>query len=150
MRKLQGTLTIFALVILCTPSASTRAQGLGRAERYGIDRYLNIRSATGPALSPAGDRVAFLTNITGTPQVWMINAQGGWPDQMTFYPDRVDFVRWSPDGTGLIFAKSVGGDENAQLYWLSPDGSQVKALTNAPKIRYNFGGWSHDGKRISY
>ncbi|HKC62946.1 MAG TPA: S9 family peptidase [Pyrinomonadaceae bacterium] len=151
MRKLQSTLIVFSLIVLCLPFASTRAQvSGGKAERYGIDRYLNIRSATGPALSPAGDRVAFLTNITGTPQVWMTSAQGGWPDQMTFYPDRVDFVRWSPDGSGLIFAKAVGGDENAQLYLLSPDGSQIKALTNSPKVRHNFGGWSHDGKKISY
>lgn len=150
MRKMQSTSAIFALIALSFLSAHVRAQVSGKAERYGIDRYLNIRNATGPALSPNGDRVAFLTNITGTPQVWMTSAQGGWPDQMTFYPDRVDFVRWSPDGSGLIFAKSVGGDENAQLYWLLPDGSQVKALTNSPKVRYNFGGWSHDGKRISY
>jgi len=151
MRKLQSTLTVFALMVLCASFTSTRAQGSGgKSASYGIDRYLNIHSATGPALSPSGDRVAFLTNITGTPQVWMTSAEGGWPDQMTFYADRVDFVRWSPDGSGLIFAKAVGGDENAQLYWLSPDGSQIKALTNAPKVRYNFGGWSHDGKKISY
>jgi Tol biopolymer transport system component len=50
----------------------------------------------------------------------------------------------------LIFSKAVGGNENAQLYLLSPDGSQIKALTDAPKIRHNFGAWSHDGKRISY
>jgi dipeptidyl aminopeptidase/acylaminoacyl peptidase len=117
---------------------------------YGIDRYLNIRSASSPTLSPQGDRVAFLTNVTGTPQVWMVGAQGGWPDQLTFYPDRVDFVSWSPDGSGLVFGKAIGGNENAQLYWLSPDGSEIRALTNDPKVRHNFGSWSHDGKRISY
>src|SRR4030095_16290886 len=70
--------------------------------------------------------------------------------QMTFFPDRVDFISWSPDGSGLIFAKSIGGDENAQLYWLAPDGSQIRALTSEPKVRHNFGGWSHNGKQISY
>jgi dipeptidyl aminopeptidase/acylaminoacyl peptidase len=147
MRKLQVIFGALALLLLSQAVPAVRAQV---AERYGIERYLNIRSATSPALSPAGDRIAFLTNITGTAQVWMISAQGGWPEQMTFYTDRVDFVRWSPDGSGLLFAKSRGGDENAQLYWLSPDGSQIKALTDAPKIRHNFGDWSHDGKKISY
>ena len=151
MRKQQVNLAAIALIALFLPLTPSHAQVAGgKIEGYGIDRYLNIRSATGPTLSPAGDRLAFLTNITGTPQVWMIGAQGGWPDQMTFYSDRVDFVRWSPDGSGLIFAKSKGGDENAQLFWLSPDGSQIKALTNAPTVRYNFGDWSHDGKKISY
>ncbi len=157
MRKIISSVITCALLLLSLPLLPVaRAQGIqvgGRfqpREPFGIERYLNIRSSTSPTFSPQGDRIAFLTNITGTPQVWMINAQGGWPDQVTFYNDRVDFVRWSPDGSGLIFAKSRGGDENAQLFWLAPDGSEIRALTDAPKIRHNFGSWSHDGRRISY
>lgn len=80
----------------------------------------------------------------------MVAAGGGWPEQMTFYPDRVDFIEWSPDGAGLLFGKAQGGNENTQLFWLSPDGTQTKRLTDAPKIRHNFGAWSHDGRRISF
>jgi len=138
--------------ILC---ASVSAQTVTTArndvrESFPIERYLNIRTATSPTLAPKGERVAFLTNITGTPQIWTMAATGGWPDQLTFYTDRVDFVEWSPDGTGMIFGKARGGDENAQLFWMSPDGAQVRQLTDAPKIRYNFGAWSADGRRISY
>lgn len=151
MRRSHSLIAIIASVVLAIFCATTPAQNAkSNVDTYSIERYLNIRSATSPALSPKGDRIAFLTNITGTPQVWMIDAQGGWPEQMTFYSDRVDFVRWSPDGSGLVFAKSKGGDENAQLYWLAPDGSSIKALTNTPSVRHNFGGWSHDGKKISY
>lgn len=155
MRKLQSALLAIALLLIAFPFDSSRAQVVSvsasvNRERYGIDRYLNIRSATSPALSQTGDRVAFLTNITGTAQVWMVGAQGGWPDQMTFYADRVDFLQMSPDGTGFIFGKAKGGDENAQLYWLSADGSQIRTLTDTPRIRHNFGSWSHDGKKISY
>ncbi len=155
MRKLHSALFTIALLLITFFFDSSHAQVISVSspssrERYGIDRYLNIRSANAPALSQTGDRVAFLTNITGTAQVWMVNASGGWPDQLTFYTDRVDFLQLSPDGTGFIFGKAKGGDENAQLYWLSADGSQIRALTDAPKIRHNFGSWSHDGKKISY
>jgi dipeptidyl aminopeptidase/acylaminoacyl peptidase len=155
MRKLTGALVAITLLCLSIPFTTSRAQVVNlqvneRRAPYGIDRYLNIRSATSPTLSPDAGRIAFLTNITGTPQVWMVNAQGGWPEQMTFYQDRVDFIYWSPDGSGLLFGKARGGDENAQLYWLAPDGSQIRALTDAPKVRHNFGSWSHDGRRISY
>ena len=122
----------------------------GARENFSIERYLNIRAASSPTLASRGDRVAFLMNVTGTPQVWSVAAAGGWPEQLTFYTDRVDFVKWSPDGTGIIFAKARGGDENAQLFWMSPDGARVRQLTDAPKIRYNFGAWSADGRRISY
>jgi dipeptidyl aminopeptidase/acylaminoacyl peptidase len=131
--------------------AGEPSQGASRAASgFPIERYLNIRSASSPALAPAGDRVAFLLNVTGTPQVWSVGSAGGWPEQLTFYTDRVDFVRWSPDGAGLIFGKARGGDENAQLYWMSPDGAEVRQLTDTPKVRYNFGAWSGDSKRISY
>jgi dipeptidyl aminopeptidase/acylaminoacyl peptidase len=150
MRKQLPLLTAIALLALLYPWERVRAQNPALPEPFGIERYLNIRSATSPALSPTGDQLAFLTNISGTPQVWMISAQGGWPDQMTFFSDRVDFISWSPDGSGLIFGKSIGGDENAQLYWMAPDGSQIRALTSEPKVRHNFGGWSNDGKKISY
>ncbi len=143
MRKLIGVAAL--LLLYCSLGFAQNNK-----EPYSIDRYLNIRSSTAPALSPDGKHVAFLTNITGTPQVWMINAEGGWPEQMTFYEDRVDFVRWSPEGTGLLFGKAKGGDENAQLYWMSPDGSRIRALTSDAKVRHNFGGWSHDGQWISY
>jgi dipeptidyl aminopeptidase/acylaminoacyl peptidase len=128
-------------------ATTTAATGGG----FPIERYLNIRAASSPTLDARGERVAFLMNVTGTAQVWSVAAAaGGWPEQLTFYTDRVDFVRWSPDGTGLLFGKARGGDENAQLYWMSPDGAQVRQLTDAPRIRYNFGAWSADGKRISY
>ncbi len=153
MRKLQATLTVVLLLLSfsSTPiAAQTGGASAPQRERYGIERYLNIRSSGSPTLSPNADRIAFLTNITGTPQVWMVNAEGGWPEQMTFYADSVAFVRWSPDGSGLVFGKARGGDENAQFFWLSADGAEIKALTNDPKIRHNFGSWSHDGKKISY
>jgi dipeptidyl aminopeptidase/acylaminoacyl peptidase len=150
MRMFRLAAISVALNLLLSMVYTCSAQVSAPRERYGIDRYLNIRSAFSPAISPKGDRIAFLTNITGTPQVWMIAAAGGWPEQMTFYSDRVDFVAWSSDGAGLVFAKSRGGDENAQLYWLSPEGGQARALTSAPKVRHNFGSWSHDGKKISY
>ncbi len=130
------------------------ARQAAQAERVGegfpIERYLNIRAATSPALAPGGDRVAFLLNVTGTPQVWSVGTAGGWPEQLTFYTDRIDFVRWSPDGGSLIFGKARGGDENTQLYWMTTDGARVRQLTDAPKVRYNFGAWTADGRYISY
>ena len=132
------------------PAVALRATTTTAGGGFPIERYLNIRAASSPTLDARGERVAFLMNVTGTAQVWSVAAAGGWPEQLTFYTDRVDFVRWSPDGTGLLFGKARGGDENAQLFWMSTDGAQVRQLTDAPRIRHNFGAWSPDGRRISY
>jgi len=120
------------------------------AQNYSIERYLNIRSAGSPTFSTDGKRIAFLTNITGTSQIWMMDAAGGYPEQITSFQDNVGFVRWSPAGNGLVFGKASGGDENTQFFWMSNDGAEIKPLTSNPKVRHNFGGWSEDGTRIYY
>lgn len=119
-------------------------------EKYTIQQYLSIKSASSPALSPDGKRLFYLTNVTGTSQVWMIDLPSGAPKQITNYDDNVSFVRFSPKGDALVFGKARGGDENTQFFWMKADGSGIKELTNAPKIRHNFGDWSDDGTRIYY
>ncbi|RMH35091.1 MAG: S9 family peptidase [Acidobacteria bacterium] len=142
-----------AMIIFVSFAFSIVAQ-----QKYTIQQYLSIRSATSPSLSPDGKRLVFLTNVSGTSQVWMIDLPSGVnlesanlkPRQLTDYEDNVSFVRFSPTGSGIVFGKSRGGDENTQLFWMSPDGSEIKQLTNDPKIRHNFGGWSEDGTKIFY
>ena len=117
---------------------------------YNFQRYLNIRTATGATLAPKADRIAFLTDITGVNQVWRIDEPGGWPEQLTFYKDRVTFVEWSPTEDLLVFGKDAGGNEKEQLYLLTADGSIITPLTEQPEVIHRFGGWSHDGQWIAY
>ncbi len=120
------------------------------AQPYTIQQYLNIKSAGGATLSPDAKQMAYTTNVTGTSQIWVVDLPKGTPKQLTYYDDNIGFVRWLPDGSGLIFGKARGGDENTQFYWMKPDGSDVKELTNDPKVRHNFAGVSKDGKKIYY
>ncbi len=120
------------------------------AQTYSIQQYLNIKSAGSPTFSPDGKQIAYLTNATGTSQVWVIDLPNGTPKQLTNYEDNVGFVRWLPDGSGIIFGKARGGDENTQFYWMKPDGTGVKELTSDPTVRHNFAEVSKDGKKIYY
>jgi len=137
----------FALIVLF---AAAFCLSISAQDKYTIQQYLNIRSAGSPGLSPDGKRLFYLTNVTGTSQVWMIDLPAGAPKQITNYDDNVSFVSWSPAGNGLVFGKAKGGNENTQLYWMSNDGSQIKELTAMPTVRHNFGGWAKDGKSIFY
>lgn len=118
--------------------------------QYTIQQYLSIRSASSPSLSPDGRKLAYLSNASGTSQVWIKDLSTGEVQQLTFYEDNVSFVSFSPKGDGLVFGKARGGDENTQLFWVSVDGKQIKQLTNSPGIRHNFGGWLKDGTKIYY
>jgi len=117
---------------------------------FDFERYLNIRSAYTPVWLYRGQRVAFLTEITGTPQVWAVDATGGWPDQLTFFQDKVWTLDASSDGDRLICTRDVGGNERYQLFLLSGDGVEVRRLTQDDEAIHHFGSWSHDGQRIAY
>lgn len=120
------------------------------ANAFGFDRYLNIRSAYTPAWLQEGGRIAFLTEITGTPQVWAVDSTGGWPDQLTFFQDKVWSITASPDGTRLICVRDVGGNERYQLFLISSDGVEVRRLTHDDQVIYHSPVWAHDGMRIAY
>jgi dipeptidyl aminopeptidase/acylaminoacyl peptidase len=116
---------------------------------YEFARYLKIRGAWGASWSPDGRRVAFLTEITGVPQVWEVAAEGPtWPEQLTFYEERVSGVEYAPDANRVLFGMDAGGNERTQLYSLE-DG-EVTDLTRAPEAIHYSGGFSPDGERIAY
>src|SRR5689334_24767407 len=53
------------------------------AHPFPIEPFLRIRSASTPAFVDAGTRLAFLGDMTGVPQIYVMDADGGWPDQLT-------------------------------------------------------------------
>ncbi len=120
------------------------------AQPYTIQQYLNIKSAGSPSFSPDGKQMAYLTNATGTSQIWVVDLPNGKPKQITNYEDNVGFARWLADGSGIVFGKARGGDENTQFFWMKPDGTGVKELTGDPKVRHDFAEVSDDGKKIYY
>ena len=113
-----------------------------------IERYLNVRSARGGSFSPDG-RLAFLLSTTGTPQVWTLDDAGGWPEQRTFFDERVTFASFSPEREELVFGMDEGGNERTQLFRLDASGD-VTALTDTPEAKHHWGGWSHDGERFAF
>ncbi len=68
-----------------------------------------IASATSPSFSPDGKRIAYVSNLNGIPQVWIVDAAGGYPQLVTAFDDPVGFVEWSPDGAWLAFTLAPGG-----------------------------------------
>jgi dipeptidyl aminopeptidase/acylaminoacyl peptidase len=113
-----------------------------------IERYLNVRSAYGASFSPAGE-LAFLFDATGTPQVWSLAESGLWPDQRTFFDERVTFASFSPEREEMAFGMDEGGNERAQLFLLAADGG-IQRLTGKPDAKHRWGGWSHDGERFAF
>ena len=116
---------------------------------HDVRQYLTARATSGPSVGPDG-RLAFLSDTTGTMQVWTLDGPRRWPTQRTFYDERVSFVSWSPDGERIAFGKDAGADEHDQLFRLTPDDGTIEQLTDRPDAIHTWGGWSPDGDRIAF
>ncbi|ERH04652.1 MAG: hypothetical protein J07HR59_01788, partial [Halorubrum sp. J07HR59] len=97
-------------------------------EEYDIERYLNIRSA-GVSDFGVDGRLAFRYDATGTSQLWTLTGPGDWPEQRTFFDERVTFAEFSPERAELAFGMDEGGNERAQLYRLDLTTGTVTNLT---------------------
>lgn len=56
--------------------------------------------------SPTRDELAFVSDRTGSPQVWLADLDGGAARQLTFAPGDAFTPRWSPDGELLVVSVS--------------------------------------------
>ncbi len=127
-------------------------------------RYLNVRSATAPWLSPDGASVAFLSDMTGNQQVWRVStapdAMPLWPEQLTFFADKVWEIHGTPAVNHLVATSDVGGNECQQLYLITVDRPaaqgdansvhSVRRLTTDDEAIHRFGAFSADGRQIVY
>ena len=109
-----------------------------------------IGSATSPSFSPDGERIAYVANVSGSPQVWITSISGGTPIQITDLPDPVQQVRWSPAGDWLAHDVAPGGGFNAQIYVVRPDGRDARRLTQGGQINNMLDGWRHDGRALAF
>ena len=118
--------------------------------KYTIEDFLEVKSSFAPRFSPDGLKIAYLSNATGTLQVYIIPTNGGNPVQLTDFPDPISGLIFSPTDDQIIFSKSEDGNENDQLYLLDPNTKEVTCLTHDKDIKHNLGPFSYDGRLVSY
>jgi dipeptidyl aminopeptidase/acylaminoacyl peptidase len=119
---------------------------------YRFEQFLNARSAYGATVDAAGDRLYFISDLTGSPQLWSLppdDAQA-WPEPVAVNFDRVMFATPSSQPGRLLFGADVGGDERMQLYVVDGYGRSARALTDSLDTMHSFGGWYPDGKNIVF
>ncbi|MDP2577344.1 MAG: S9 family peptidase [Candidatus Palauibacterales bacterium] len=123
--------------------------GLAGSDRPDVSRFLNVRRAYSPSPSPDGNRLAFRTTISGKPQLWVSDAAGGWPRQLTF-GESVTFHEWSPTEEWIVYGTDRGGDEREGFYLINPAGTRERELLPPSDAFREFGGFSPDGRSIVY
>jgi dipeptidyl aminopeptidase/acylaminoacyl peptidase len=119
-----------------------------RPHTFGIDRYLNARSAISPTFSPDGHRVAFISDITGLHQLWQVPVEGGWPQQLTFSEHRVMRALYAHHAPEIAIGMDSGGDERQQLYLLRD--SRMVEISVDPAVMHALGEISPDDREAAF
>ena len=115
----------------------------------GPNRAMNVE----PAISPDGKKIAFSSDRSGRPMVFVMNVDGSNAKRITFEGKFNASPSWSPDGKTLAFAGTE--KDHFDIFTVPADGGQIKRLTTATKAsgkgaNNESPSWSPDGRHILF
>jgi serine/threonine protein kinase len=119
----------------------------------GEPMQVNNKYASSPAVSPDGKLIAsyIIDQQTRVTKLALLPSEGGDPVKLFDLPqtaNRVESVRWMPDGRALTYINTRGIVSNI---WLQPiDGSPPRQLTDFNTDRMFSFDWSRDGKWLAF
>src|SRR4030081_108312 len=77
--------------ITSTPNAQVEPKSLT------IEKVYMTRQVGRPTWSPDGKSIAFISNMSGRNNIWMVSAEGGWPTPLTVSDQRQTAPAWAHD-----------------------------------------------------
>jgi len=98
--------------------------------------------------SPKGDAIVFDSTRSGSEEIWVVNADGSNPRQLTSMGGPLTSnPHWSPDGRTIVFNSRREG--TSDLYLVSREGGAPRRLTDHPDNEEE-PSWSRDGQWIYF
>ena len=100
-----------------------------------------------PQYSPDGKKIVFGSNRSGSLELWVCEADGSRPIQLTNLRANIGSPRWSSNSRMIVFDLRVEG--NSDIYVIGADGGQPRRLTDEPSEDM-VPSWSQDGRWIYF
>jgi len=99
--------------------------------------------------SDDGRRIAFSSDRSGTSAVWVAEADGAAPRQLTDEPNLLEASpKWSPGGKRIAFG-AVSPEGHTQIRVVDAEGGVTTRLTFGPEAQ-DLPFWSRDGRWVYY
>ena len=133
-----------------TDPTKLQSQTVENMQTFSIEKLYTTRNIGGSTWSPDGKQVAFVSNISGRNNIWLVPADGGWPTQFTISEQRQIPPAWSPDGNWIAYASDYDGNEQWDIFVVSPKTGEVVNLTTTKEISEESPVWSPDSKQLAY
>jgi len=117
-----------------------------------IDELTCAWGSWGPNMTPGADRVAFISDRRGLPEVWVQNVvlvgPPPEPTPITLSTDPVIAVRWSADASWLACSVALDGGVRTQVWVVRPDGSDARMVGGTDGEHAVLGPWTRSGQRV--
>ncbi len=141
MRKKYCAVAV-ALVVLVLHGSNALAEALTLESITKVSRMSDV------AVSPDGKQIAFVSNHSGQPKIWLTTVDGQEPKLLNASATGTEnSPQWSPDGKQIAYLGSVQGQTD--IYLGSPGGASPSQITNDKSAKHAIR-WSPDGKQIAY
>ena len=115
-----------------------------------IEKLYMTRQVGRATWAPDGKSIAFISNMSGRNNLWIVPVEGGWPVQLTVSEQRQTAPAWSPDGKWIAYQSDYDGDEKWDIFLVSPKTGKVVNLTQTREIAEISPIWSPDGRYLAY
>lgn len=126
------------------PNAEVEPRGMS------IEKLYMTRQVGGATWSPDGKSIAFVSNMSGRNNLWVVPSDGGYPVQLTVSDQRQAAPAWSPDGKWIAYQSDYDGNEQWDVFMVSPKTGKVVNLTQTSEIAETNPVWSPDGRYLAY
>ena len=115
------------------------------------EQLISAWGSWGPSMTPDAQRVAFISDRGGSPEVWVQNVLSDAPAEarrISFCADPVIAVSWSADSAWLACAVATDGGVRTQVWVVRPDGTDARRISGDPARHAELGPWTRSGHRV--
>jgi len=103
-------------------------------------------SSNTPRYSPDGGWISFISDRSGSPELWLWSTRDGSEVQVTdLRATGINSYSWSPDGRRVAFAANLNG--NYDIWTVEIPGGSIRRVTFDPRLEV-YPWWTPDSRRL--